>query len=137
MNTVNNKGDKGLVKVMADLVEKGYFAFLPISDTTCVDLIIADQNMVLKRIQVKYRKVTDGKIEIPTSSVVNGKKIPIDKSKIDIWAVYCPDSEKVYYIPSETMKHKKTLILRVSQPKQHQKTINYAKDFLNIEKCWQ
>lgn len=41
------------------------------------------------------------KIIIPTSSVVNGKRVNINYDYIDGWAVCNPESDAVYYLPKE------------------------------------
>lgn len=133
----NKKGDIGLVKTMMDLTINNFFLFTPISDTTCVDLIVANSDMVLKRLQVKYCKLVEGALEIVTSTVVNGKKIPVDLNKIDIWAIYCPDNDKVYYVPISKLKNHKTMRLRVEKPKNNCKNIRMANDYEDIGKAWE
>jgi hypothetical protein len=137
MNT-NEKGDVGLANVILDLINKGYFVFLPFSDTTNVDLIVADKkNMKTQRVQIKFISVNKkGVLNIVTSSVVNGKKIPVDLNKTDIWAIYCPDTKEIYYVTTLELLGKKTMVLRVIEPKQKQNNIHYAKNFLDLDKIW-
>ena len=133
MNT-NKKGDIGLANIILDTLSKRFFVFLPFSDTTHVDLIIADEKMKMYRVQVKYMKIDKfGALNICTSTVVNGKKVPMDLSQIDVWAIYCSDNNQIYYIPTKKLIGKKYLSLRIKKPKQIQKTIHYAHDYLNIE----
>ena len=114
MNT-NEKGDIGLASVIADVIKKGFFVFLPFSDRTHVDLIIADKNMKTQRAQIKYITINKtGVLQIVTSNVVNGKKVPVDLSKTDIWAIYCPDTDNVYYVTAVELLGKKTMSLRVN-----------------------
>lgn len=51
----NDKGNLGYAMVIADVMKKGYFVFTPIADTTSVDMVIGNDKMELKRVQVKYR----------------------------------------------------------------------------------
>jgi len=137
MESTNTKGNKGLANVIAELINKNYFVFLPFADTTCVDLIVANQNMETKRIQIKYRKIDKfGNIIIPTETVVNGKKIKCDLSKTDIWIIYCPDNNRCYYLGTKDLEDKKSISLRVLEPKQKQINIRYAKDYLDINEKW-
>ena len=132
MNT-NEKGNIGLAKVIAKLVEMGYYCFLPFTDTTCVDLIVGNSAMEIKRIQVKYRKKNEnGVIEVPLETVVNGKKIPIDRSKIDYYFVYCPDNDKIYFVELENIPNIRTFALRVDKIKNSQPNIRYACDYEHI-----
>lgn len=100
MNT-NEKGVKGLTKVIDDLIDRGYEIFLPFGDYSSVDLIAVKGSKTV-RLQVKYRSVNrkgwEGLIHIPFYNVVNSKEVAIDMDLIDGWAVYVPDVDKVLYI---------------------------------------
>ena len=136
MNT-NEKGDIGLAAVIADVIGKGFFVFLPFSDRTHVDLIIADKYMRTQRVQIKYISVSEnGVLQIVTSSVVNGKKVPVDLSKIDIWAIYCPDTKEIYYVNTADLLGKKAMSLRINDSKNNLPGIHYAKDYLDLNKVW-
>ena len=134
MNT-NKKGDIGLANVIADVTNKGYFLFLPFSDTTSVDLVIADKFMKLNRVQVKYLSIDKtGVLNIPACNVVNGKKIPVDLTQIDVWAIYCPDTKEIYYISTKEIIGKKSFALRISQSK-YKDSVNmhFGQNYLCIE----
>ena len=51
--TTNDKGNIGLAKVITDLTVKGYQVFLPLSDTSIIDLIISNKDLILKKITNK------------------------------------------------------------------------------------
>lgn len=106
---VNEKGNVGLIKVMADLYSKEYHCFTPFDDHSPVDLISLDKNGRTCRLQVKYRSldIKRNRYEIAARSVVNGKIVPIDRNLIDGWAIYLSDVDRVIYMPVETMKGKK------------------------------
>jgi len=95
---VNEKGAVGLIEVIRDLAKKGYECFTPIHDYSKVDLIAMDKSARALKIQIKYRTTFRNKIEVGFNSVVNGKKVPMDLSAIDGWAIYCPEVEKVVYV---------------------------------------
>jgi hypothetical protein len=137
MNT-NKKGDIGLANVILDVTKKGFFVFLPFSDTTSVDLIIADKSMKIIRTQIKYISINKtGVLTISTANVVNGKKVPVDLSTTDIWAIYCPDNNEIYYISAVELLGKTALCLRVTEPKvDNNNNIHYAKDYLDLNKVW-
>lgn len=100
---VNEKGVKGLIKVMDDLSDKGYLLFPAFDDHSPVDLIVMTKTGKVIKLQVKYRSSektkTKHKYVLSLYSVVNGKKIPIDRSIIDGYAVYLSDHNIVKYIP--------------------------------------
>ena len=115
MNT-NQKGQIGLACVIKDLTEIGCELFLPIHDYSDVDLI-ALINGCTFRIQVKYRTSKNGRVTIPLYSVVNRRKIPIDRTMIDMWAVFCPEIETVLYIPiANAVNHKSEFSVRLTRP---------------------
>lgn len=136
MNT-NEKGNRGLANVVADVIEKDYFVFLPFTDTTHVDLIIADKTMKTYRVQVKYSAVNKkGLIKASTSNVVDRKRVPVNLSHIDLWAIYCPDTKEVYYISTKELIGKSTgMELRVIPSKYSNSTSHLAKNYLDIEKA--
>ena len=95
---VNQKGVKGLIKVIDH-------CFLPFDDHSPVDLIAMNQDGSIFRIQVKYRsKNTRGRYELTTVSVVNGKRIPINRNFIDGWAIYLADDDRVIFISKKDME---------------------------------
>jgi PD-(D/E)XK endonuclease len=129
----NKKGNIGLAKVLTELISKGYNCFLPFTDTTCVDLIVGNSKMELKRIQVKYRqKNKNGSIDVPLETVVNGKKIPVERNKIDYYIVYCPDNEKIYYVDLNVIPKVRSFTLRIDSTNVKSENIRYASDFENF-----
>ena len=112
---VNEKGVKGLIKVIADLQEKGFLIFTSFDDHSPIDLIAVDKQGMSYRFQVKYRTKDPQKIKerycIQATSVINGKKVAIDRSMIDGWAVYLSNSDKVVYINKKLLEGKKELTI--------------------------
>lgn len=112
---VNQKGVSGLIKVIDDLQEKGYYIFPAFDDHSPVDLIALDGMGKTFRLQIKYRekcsKKKSEKYEIRTSSVVNGKRIENDRSMIDGWAVYMANCKKIAYVHKSLLDDKKGLII--------------------------
>lgn len=127
--TSNHKGNVGLAKVLTELTCKGMFCFLPFTDTTCVDLIVANQNMKTLRVQVKHKKITNGCINVKCASVINGKTILLNKEHIDYFMVYCPDNSKIYYLPIEVFGENYNFKLRIDVAKFKISTVNNAVDY--------
>ncbi len=136
---VNEKGQIGLIKVMADLAEKGYECFVPLHDYSAVDLIVLNSEYIPRRLQVKYRTLINGKIQIPFSSVVNGKRIPINRSAIDGWAVYCPENNKIAYVDKNDISSVKGLVtLRIIpaiKKNQYNSSLLFD-DFIDEKRLW-
>lgn len=123
---VNEKGVTGLIEVIRDLNRKGYECFTPFNDFSAVDLIVVNKDYQVRRLQVKYRAFDKvDQIQLELFSTVNGKKIPINRTAIDAYAIYIPDVDCVCYYPiCDIAADKKSFIVRKSQGK---KTINVDK----------
>jgi hypothetical protein len=129
-----NKGDLGVAKAHCDLVEKGYVVLFPTTEHAPFDLVAYD-GIKFIRIQVKYRRAVNGSVQIRLESWwadrngSHGK--PIDKSEVDVFCVYCPDTDKCYYFKPENVKT--YFSLRIDAPKNNQsKNINFAEDFAGV-----
>jgi hypothetical protein len=104
---VNQKGNIGLIKVIVDLYSKNFHCFTPFDDYSPIDCIAMNAVGEVFRLQVKYRSLSNrGSYEIAAKSVVNGKRVMIDKSLIDYWAVYLADIDRVVYLHADVMKTK-------------------------------
>ena len=112
---VNQKGVKGLLKVMVDLQEKGYYTFTAFDDFSPVDLIAMNDAGRLFRLQIKYRSKENRKnkirYELRTSSVVNGRRVENNKNVIDGWAVYLAEEDKVIYLHKSIVADSKCFII--------------------------
>lgn len=112
---VNEKGVSGLIKVIDDLQSKGIYTFTAFDDHSPVDLIALLPNGRTARLQVKYRTRMKNKVseryELHASSVINGKRVPIDRSMIDGWAIYLEERKTVVYISCELVDGKCGLVI--------------------------
>ena len=122
---VNEKGSLGLIEVIRDLTRKGYECFTPLHDYSAVDLIAMDNKFNTYKLQIKYRTLFRGAIEVHFRSMVNGKSKEIDFDAIDGWAVYCPEVDSVVYVSKhEVDLEKGSFSFRLTEGK---KTVNIDK----------
>jgi len=98
MHHTKDKGDLAVAKVIADLTEKGYFIYLPISEHGRADLIAESENGLYK-IQVKYS--SNGTLPSCTSWCdKNGNhKNPYKEGDFDYYGLYLPKINKIVYAP--------------------------------------
>jgi len=88
-----------------------------------------------KKVQIKSRSLCDGKIsDITKYKMQNNRKKPlIDYTKdgiIDLYIVYCPETDLFYNIPLDELKDQRTLTLRVNNTKNNQTSgVRYAKNY--------
>ena len=129
------KGDLGVLKAQVDLFEKGYVVSIPLTEHAPFDLVIYKDG-VFKSVQVKYRSTNKhGTLEVRfTSSWVDKSGThtrEVDKSKIDVYCVYCPDTDECYYF--DPNKFGKTINLRVRPSKNRQKAgVRLASDYTRV-----
>lgn len=103
----NEKGVVGLIQVVADLYSKGFTCFLPFDDYNPVDCIALNNQGKAFRLQVKYKSPNKhNSYDVAAFSVVNGKKIKINRDLIDFWAIYLADKNKVVYMRVDAMQGK-------------------------------
>ena len=130
-----NKGDLGVLKVKVDLFEQGYLILNPETEHAPFDIVIYNRGK-FQRVQVKYRNLNiKGVLEIPfrnsysTSKGVTTKAI--NKQEIDLFAVYCPQTDACYYFAPSLFN--KSVALRVETSKNaQQKGIHVAANFRKV-----
>jgi hypothetical protein len=126
------KGDLGVLKAQLDLFEQGFTIFTPQTEHSPFDLV-AYRNGEFRRVQVKYRSIDRfGKIDVKFSTCWTDRNgthtVPVDKQEIDLYCIYCPESDECYYI--EPGRFGSNASLRVKAPKNGQKRgVNFAADF--------
>jgi hypothetical protein len=125
-----NKGDLGVLKVKVDLYQQGFLILTPETEHSPFDLVIY-LNGIFKTVQVKFRNLTkNGVLAIPFRSSYSTSKgvktILINKAIIDIYAVYCPQTDHCYYFNPNHFN--KSLTLRVKTPLNNQKSKTHSAD---------
>ena len=127
-----SKGDLGVLKAQVDLFEQGFTVCVPLTEHSPFDLV-AYKDGEFRRVQVKYRALTkNGALEIKFSTCWADSHgthtVPIDKNEVDLYCVYCPNTDEYYYL--EPKKFGSNMSLRVETPKNRQaKRVNFAVDF--------
>ena len=127
-------GDLGVLKAQIDLFTKGYIISMPMTEHAPFDLIIYKDGLC-KTVQVKARTLIKGRLEINFRNSYSDSKgvhtIPVDKTHIDIYCVYCPDTDECYYF--DPKKFNKSITLRVEKPKNNQyENINFIHDYCHV-----
>jgi hypothetical protein len=129
------KGDLGVLKAQVDLFEQGFTILAPLTEHSPFDLV-AYRDGEFRRVQVKYRKLDrHGKLDIKFSTCWADKNgthtVPIDKNEVDLYCVFCPDTDECYYLDPKEFGSNMTL--RVKTPKNNQlKNVNFAADFRRV-----
>jgi hypothetical protein len=115
-----NKGDLGVAKAYADLVEQGYVVLFPATEHAPFDLVAYDGSF--HRVQVKYRSTALGAVQVRFQSFWadrNGTHaIPMDKASVDVVCIYCPETDQCYYVRPD--EHRSSVTLRIAPSRNRQ-----------------
>ena len=129
-----DKGDLGVAKAQVDLVQRGYLVLLPLSEHAPFDLV-AYRGHEFLRIQVKYRSTARGILHIPFRTSWADKsgshERVTDKEEVDLFCVYCPETDEYYYFRPQEFR--KGITLRIAAPRNNQvKNVRMAWEFRQI-----
>ena len=137
MHHTKYKGDIGLARVISDLIEKGYVPCIPLSEHQPYDLVVVLDKGVTVKLQVKYAALRkNGTIEVRfrrnwvDNNGVHSK--PYGKKEFDYYAIYCPEKEKILYVPNNSNCPK---VIRFDKPANNQGlSVKWASDYLEIKR---
>ncbi len=134
LHHTKNKGDLGILQAQLDLAKKGYGLLAPITEHEAFDLVAYREHTFL-RVQVKYRAVARGCVYVRfTTSWTDRHGVhhtPIDLQYVDILCIYCPDTDRCYYV--DPKRFRQGVVLRVTPTRNSQaKGVVWARDFLEL-----
>jgi len=127
-----SKGDLGVLKAQIDLFEQGFAICIPLTEHAPFDLVAYKEGK-FRRVQVKYRTLgKNGVMQVKFASCWADRHgthtVPIDKNEVDLYCIYCPDTDECYYL--EPGKFASNVSLRVGTSKNNQvRRVNFAADF--------
>ena len=136
MHHTKVKADIGLTKVISDLTVKGYVPCIPLSEHQAYDVVAMSGNGSAFKLQVKYARLKkNGTVEVRfrrSWADKNGSHTrPYSKDEFDYYAIYCPEKDKVLYVPNRTNCPK---ALRFDRPSNNQaRYIRWADNYLLIK----
>lgn len=128
-------GDLGVLKAQLDLTTKGFIVSWPLSEHSPFDLVITSEEGS-RTVQVKTRTIDkNGSVEVKFRSVwINRsgvQKRGINRRLVDLYCLYCPDTDVCYYFRSAP--DSKSIKLRVRAPKNNQKqNVRFANDYREV-----
>jgi hypothetical protein len=125
MHHTKDKGDLGVLKAQIDLYEQGFMILNPLTEHAAFDLV-AYKSGKFHRVQVQYRKLDKfGNLDVKFSTCWTDRHgthtVPIDRNEVDLFYVYCPDTDECYYFEPAVIGSKSSVSLRVETPKNGQK----------------
>ncbi|WP_041070289.1 group I intron-associated PD-(D/E)XK endonuclease [Thiolapillus brandeum] len=135
MHHTKDKGDLGVLKAQLDLFEQGFLILNPVTEHAPFDLV-GYRGKTFVRIQVKYKSVDrTGSMTVHFRSSwtdKNGTHMrQVDKDEVDLYCIYCPDTDECYYL--DPKNYNRSVTLRVEAPKNNQaRNVKLARDFRRV-----
>jgi hypothetical protein len=135
MHPTKEKGDHGVLKAQLDLFEQGFMVLNPVTEHAPFDLVVY-RDREFRRIQVKYKSVDKtGALTVHFRSCWadrNGTHMQqVDKDEIDLYCVYCPDTDECYYL--DPKEFNRSVTLRVEASRNNQCTnVRLASDYRRV-----
>jgi len=122
------RGDLTEAAILNGLMENGFAVSQPFDDNQRYDFIVDDDGE-LYRVQAKTARLKEDKLIFDCANTVANTvemtKKTYDESDIDVFVVYSPDLDKLYWVPV-TESPKSSMTLRIEG--KHHKS-NYAEDY--------
>jgi len=130
-----SKGDLGVLKAQVDLFEQGFTICVPQTEHSPFDLV-AYRNGEFTRVQVKYRALgKNGALQIKFATCWADRNgvhtVPVDKDEVDLYCVYCPDTDECYYLEPKDFGSNVSLRVRTSKNSQA-KGVNFASRYRRV-----
>lgn len=135
MHHTKEKGDLGVLKAQCACAEQGFAILIPLSEHKAYDFVIEKENR-FRRVQAKYRsKSSNGTLNVAFKSCWSDKHgthfQAVDKLLVDVYAVYCPDTDKTYFF--DPKQFGKSISLRVDTPKNNQNAnVKFAENYCQV-----
>lgn len=95
------KGNLSESKVLTAYIEAGFLVSLPFGGGAPYDLIVDTGERLLK-VQVKTGRLRNGCVLFAAQRISGHhgtKRRRYEESEFDVYAVYCPDNDRVYVVP--------------------------------------
>ncbi len=136
----NNKtiGELSEAIIIAKLIEVGYRVLMPFGDNRRYDLVIEDADGNFFRVQCKTGWVENygAYIQFKTASSYYHTKAGRTshgrrdyRGQIDYFAVYCPDTGKVYLVPVDHVGTASASLRLQPTANKQEKNVRWAKDY--------
>jgi hypothetical protein len=123
-------GRRSEAAILLELLKRGYSCLVPAGENQRYDLVVDDGGDFV-RIQCKTGRLQNGVISFPTCSVRTNTRRVIRRDyegEIDLFAVYCPELDKVYLVPARGLQTNMTLRLAPTANGQA-KGVHWARDY--------
>lgn len=123
-------GERSEAQVLAKFLRAGKVVLTPFGDSQRYDMALDEGGGRFVRVQCKTGRLHKGVIEFPACSTNWNKGTTRDyRDDIEVFAVYVPDTDKMYIVPVDVVG-KKSGSLRINPAKNgQQKNVRMASEF--------
>ncbi len=132
MTNTKDKGNITEAIVLAELIKRGKKVLLPFGDNLRYDLLIDNEDETFTRVQCKTARLLPGETNIEfassSSQYQRGGERHGYKNQADVFAVYSPDTDKIYWVPVNEVGPT-SVSLRLKPSKKNFGYIRWARDY--------
>ncbi len=131
-------GERSEAIIMGKLVAAGYAVLMPFGENKRYDLVIEDADGQFWRIQCKTAWISKDRNTLIFNPCSNHYHYTWNKNtmvrrhyrgQVDFFAVYSPDTDKVYLIPTDHVGTSQANLRLVPTANKQEKNIRWAKDY--------
>jgi hypothetical protein len=123
------RGNTSESAVLHGFLKRGFHVMLPFGGGCPFDLVVASEDGILIRIQVKTGWPEGGCVAFNTHSTDHGRGPGSYRGKADLFGVYFPALDQVYLVPVDAVGDSECR-LRIEPTKNNQRRrVNMAEDF--------
>lgn len=129
-------GTIGVLRVAAKLMSDGYSVFSELGDLSRVDLIALVNHQPIK-IQVKTRRLKNGRITVDSRKSGPGYRYRYTSDDVDVFAIYVPEEDLTLFVSAaQILNAKSTFAIRLSETKNRQRQrVNRFEDLVDFKKA--
>ena len=133
MLTTDQKGAIAEAEIAIAAVKLGIGVFKPVMEGERYDFVF-DLRPRLVRVQCKWASLYRDVIVVRCYSARRNRagllRRRYNLDEVDVFAAYCPDTDRCYYLPIEQFHPRREIRLRVSPTRNNQRLgVTWAKDF--------
>lgn len=140
MKSKKEKGDIGLAKVIASLIENGVHVSIPLSEHLKYDIVV-EIGGICKTLQARYCAPKNGGLHVKLKSSWSNKKgnhiVKRKQGDFDYLGIYCPSNDQCYYLSDKDFINSTQINLRLEKSSSiNQKESRLAEDHISFNKIW-
>ena len=137
MHHTKDKGDLGMIQIMADLSRKGFKILTPLSEHLPFDIVAYHPDSGdLYKVQCKYKSSVGGVIKVDLRNCYSSSKgcsvKRYDLGAFDVLGIYAVDIDECLYVKEDSLSGVSSISISHKNEKSRTAQIKKYKDYLSF-----